>query len=69
MITLSALVSLIVYLLVAGIVLWLLYWLVGVVNPPEPFKKVATVVLAIVAVLVVISILLGAIGHPVVVLR
>ena len=30
---------------------WLLYWLVNYINPPEPFKKVATVVLAVLAVL------------------
>lgn len=69
MITLSALVSIIVYLLVAGLILWLLHWLVGVINPPEPFKKIATVILAIFAVLIVISILLSAIGQPVVVLK
>lgn len=62
MISISAAVTVIVYLLVAGLVFWLLYWLVNFINPPEPFKKVATVVLAILAVLVAIGILLSLVG-------
>jgi hypothetical protein len=47
---------------VAGLIFWLLYWLVSYVNPPEPFKKIATVILAILAVLVIIGILLSIAG-------
>lgn len=59
MISLSGLVSIVVYLIVAGLILWLLWWLVGYVGLPEPFRKVANVVLAVVAVLIVIGILLS----------
>lgn len=64
MIGIDTLVYVIVYLLIAGIICWLLYWLIGFINPPEPFKKVATVILAVAAVLVVIGILLSLVGHP-----
>ena len=62
MISLSGAVTVIVYLLVAGLVFYLLMWLVNYINPPEPFKKVATVVLAVLAVLVAIGILLSLVG-------
>ena len=62
MISLSAAVSLIVYLIVAGLILWLLWWLVGYVGLPEPFRKVANVILAIVAVLIIIGLLLSLVG-------
>jgi heme A synthase len=59
MISLTAMVSVIVYLIVAGLVFWLLWWLIGYVGLPEPFRKIANVVLAIAAVLVIIGILLS----------
>jgi len=59
LISLSAVVSVIVYLIVAGLVFWLLWWLVGYVGLPEPFRKIANVVLAVAAVLVIIGILLS----------
>ena len=66
MISLGALVQAVVYLIVAGLIVWLLYWLLGEVNPPEPFRKIGRVLLAVVSVLVVISILMGLIGKPIV---
>jgi hypothetical protein len=62
MISLSAAVSVIVYLLIVGCVFGLLWWLIGYIAPPEPFRKVANVVLAILAVLVVIGILISLVG-------
>lgn len=59
MISLSGLVTLIIYLIVAGLVFWLLWWLVEYINPPEPFKKIANVVLAIAAVVIAIGMLLS----------
>lgn len=61
-ISLSAVVMVIVYLIVAGLVFWLLWWLISYIAPPEPFRKIANVVLAILAVLVVIGILLSLVG-------
>jgi hypothetical protein len=62
MISLSGAVTVVVYLIVAGLVFWLLMWLVNYINPPDPFKKVANVILAILAVLVAIGILLSLTG-------
>lgn len=62
MISLSALVSVVIYLIVAGLIFYLLWWLVNYINPPEPFKKIANVILAVAAVLVIIGVLLSLVG-------
>ena len=62
MISLTAAVNAVVYLVIAGLVFWLLWWLVNYLAPPEPFAKIANVILAILAVLVLIGILLSLVG-------
>lgn len=65
MIDLGSVVTIVVYLLVAGLVLWLLHWLITYVGLPEPFAKVARIVLAVVAVLIAIGVLLSLLsGQP-----
>ncbi len=65
MISLAAAVSLIIYLIVGGLIFWLLWWLISYINPPEPFRKVANVVLMVIAVLVCIGVLLSFLnGQP-----
>ncbi len=65
MISISVAVNVILYILVAGVIFGLLWWLVQYVNPPEPFKKLANVILAVLAVLVIIGILLSLVnGTP-----
>lgn len=59
MISLSAAVMVVVYLIVAGLIFGLLWWLIGYCGLPAPFDKVARVVLAVLAVLVIIGILLS----------
>lgn len=66
MFSLKTLVSTIVYLIVAGLIFWLLWWLVHFVGLPEPFAKVADVVLAIAAVLTIIGVLLQLAGYPII---
>jgi uncharacterized membrane protein len=66
MFSLSVLVQAVVFLIVAGLIFYLLHWLIGYVGVPEPFNKVARIVLAIAAVLVVIGILLSLVGYPLV---
>lgn len=58
MISLSGAVQVLIYLIVAGLIFGLLWWLVGCCGLPEPFDKVCRVVLAVLAVLVLIGILL-----------
>lgn len=62
MISISAAVMVLVWLIVAGLIFWLLWWLIGYVGLPEPFNKVARVVLAVAAVLVCIAALLSLAG-------
>lgn len=62
----TGLVSLLMYIIVAGLIFWLLWWLLQQVALPEPFAKVARIILAVVAVLFIINLLLGLIGTPVI---
>ena len=59
MIDMSNLVSIIMYLLIVGGVCWLLWWLIGFIGLPEPFNKIARVIVAVVAVLLCINLLLS----------
>ena len=60
----EAFVSILVWVVVVGLVFYLLWWLVGYLGLPEPFNKVARVILAIAAVLFLINLLMGLTGHP-----
>ena len=62
MISLSAAVNVVLVLIVAGIIFGLLVWLIDFCRTPEPFRQVARVILAILAVLVVIGVLLSLVG-------
>ena len=62
---LSFLLSILVTLVVAGLVFYLLFWFIGYVGLPAPFDKVARVVLALFAVIFLLSLLIGGAGmHP-----
>jgi hypothetical protein len=54
-----------VYIVCIGLIFWLLWWLIQYVALPEPFAKVARVILAVAAVVILINILLGLAGHPI----
>ena len=69
MITLTALVMAVVYLIVAGLIFYLTWWLIGYIGLPAPFDKVARAIIAIFAVLVIIGVLLSLIGHPLVIVN
>lgn len=60
----EALVTAVVWVLVAGLVFWLLNWLIDYVKVAEPFNKVAKVIIAIVAVVMLINALLTIAGRP-----
>jgi cytochrome c biogenesis protein CcdA len=59
---LQGLVYLVVYLLIVGIVIWLLIYLIDMIPLPEPFNRVAKVVIMVIGVLIVITLLLGVVG-------
>jgi hypothetical protein len=65
----GSMISVLVWFIVIALIFWLLFWLVNYIGLPEPFAKVAKVVLAVVAVLILINFLLGFLGSPIVSFR
>ncbi len=66
MISGQELVSVFVYLVIWGLVLWVLWWGIGKIGLPEPFAKIATVVLVLLTVIVLLNLLFGFAGTPLV---
>ena len=60
----SALLSLLVQLVIAGLIFWLIWWFVDYVGIPEPFNKAIRVILGLVALVYLLNILLGLSGRP-----
>jgi hypothetical protein len=50
-------------IVVVGLICWLLWWFISYIGLPEPFNKVARVIVALVAVVFLIDFLLSLIGH------
>lgn len=63
MISGATLLSTIVTLVIAGLIFWLLWWFINYIALPEPFNKVARVIIGLAAILFLISILLSLTGH------
>lgn len=61
----NELVSVLIYLVIWGLVLYVLWWGIGKVGLPEPFAKIATVVLVLITVVVLLNLLLGFVGTPI----
>lgn len=66
---LSVLVHLLVWIIIVGCIFGLLWWLIGFVGLPEPFNKIARVAVAVIAVLLLINVLLGLVGTPLIRMR
>ena len=58
----SSLISLVIYIVVVGIILWLLRYLVSVIPMDEQFRQVANVIILVVGVLILILLLLNFAG-------
>ena len=56
------LVTLIIYLIIVGILIWLLYYILDAIPVPEPFNRWAKLLCIVVAVLIVIVLLLQLVG-------
>ena len=65
----NGLIQLLIYVLVVGVICWLCWWLVDYIGLPEPFNKVFKVIIAIFAVLFLANVLLGFVGHPIVMIK
>lgn len=52
-----------IWLIVAGLVYWLVIWVLGELGLPEPFNKILRVLAAVVAFVIVVNALLSLAGH------
>lgn len=58
----TALIHLVIYIVVIGIIVWLLLYLISAIPLPEPFNRVARICIIVLSVLIVILLLLQFIG-------
>jgi len=58
----NSLILLVVYIIVIGLVIWLLHYLIDAIPLPEPFHRVAKIALLVIGVLIVILLLLQFVG-------
>jgi len=56
------LVSLLITILVVGLIIWLVLYVLSIIPLPEPFGKVARIVVIVIGVIILIKILLGVSG-------
>lgn len=55
----TGILSLVVTIVVVGLIFWLCLWFIGTVGLQEPFNKVATVLIALAALIFLIGLLTG----------
>lgn len=60
----STLLTLLVTLVIAGLIFWLIWWFIDYIGLPEPFSKVARVIVGLAALVFLIDLLMGLNGHP-----
>lgn len=60
--SIESLISAIIYIVIIGLIFWVLWWFLGYVGIPEPFNKVIRVILGLVALLIVIYFLMSFLG-------
>lgn len=64
MISMTALINVVLWLIVAGVVYWLVTWAIGQIGVPEPFNKVIRVILVIIVFLICLNALFMLFGRP-----
>ena len=60
----STLLTLLVTLVIAGLIFWLIWWFLDYIGLPDPFNKVARVIIGLAALVFLIDLLMGLNGHP-----
>jgi hypothetical protein len=58
----GSLIVLVVYILILGLVLWLLHYVVNAMPMFEPFRQIANIIITVIGVLALIFILLSIVG-------
>lgn len=61
-VSIDGLIHLVIWLVVIGLIFWLLFYFIGYVGLPEPFAKVARVLIMLLAVVILLYLLLGMLG-------
>ena len=57
--SLGGLLPLLIHLIIGGLILWVLWWALNTIAPPEPIRKICTVLIVLVAVVWLINLLLS----------
>lgn len=60
----SSLIYLVIYLVVTGLIVWLLLYVIDAIPLPEPFHRIARVLVIVLGVIIIIVLLLSLIGEP-----
>lgn len=68
-VTSNNLVDLVINVVIAGLIFWLLWWVIHYAGIPQPFLKVLEVIIAVCAVLWLINVLLGITGNSFITFR
>ena len=63
-ISIQGLLNFVIWVVILGVIFWVIWWFIGYVGVPEPFNKVLRVVIGLVALIIVINLLLGLAGSP-----
>ena len=58
----NSLIGVLIYLVIWGLIFYVCWWGLAKIGLPEPFGKIATVVLVLAAVVVLLNLLLGFVG-------
>lgn len=60
----DTLISAVIWIVVAGVIFWLLNYLIDYCQVAEPFNRIAKVIVMLAAVIILINALLSIAGHP-----
>lgn len=58
----GSLIVLVVYILILGLILWLLHYIVNAMPMFEPFRQIANIIITVIGVIALIFILLSIVG-------
>lgn len=62
----ESLISILIFVVIVGLVFWVIWWFIGYVGLPEPFNKVARVLIglaALIFLLYILSAMMPALPH------
>ena len=60
----QGLISILIWLVILGIILYVAWWALRKIGLPEPFNKIATVILVLITVLVLLWLFAGVVPLP-----